>query len=111
MISAALPRRFGRPFLLLVLAQRTSGHGYELYEAIAEFGVQIDLAGVYRDLRTMEQHDLLSSTWAASGSGPDRRVYELTDAGRDAAVTARRELVSIRDQLAVALDAVSEPVG
>lgn len=110
MTDAALPRRFARPLLLLAVERRGCRHGYELYETVAGHGVQIDLASVYRELRAMERHDLLSSSWMPSGSGPDRRVYELTEMGRTAAIAARSELEAARDQLAAALDAAAEPV-
>lgn len=110
MTSAALPRRFARPMLLLAMEHRGGRHGYELFETVAGHGVQIDLAGVYRELRAMERHDLLSSSWTPSDSGPDRRVYELTDAGRVAAVDARTELEATRDQLSAALAVVPDAV-
>jgi PadR family transcriptional regulator PadR len=110
MDNTAIPRRFSRSFLLLALRQRHRGPGYELFETIEGLGVQIDLAGVYRELRSMEQHELLSSSWLPSDAGPDRRVYELTDAGRAAAASALTELTAARDQLTAGLAAVSQPV-
>lgn len=98
-----LPRRFLRSFLLLALDRHDVSYGYELYEAVTSRGLSVDLAGVYRDLRTMERHDLVSSAWEPSEAGPDRRVYTLCSAGRSAALEAERELVGIRDGLAAAL--------
>ena len=56
----------------------------------ARYGLNVDMAGVYRELRSMEQHDLLASDWEPSDNGPDRRVYELTDrrSGRRRAAVA-----------------------
>lgn len=102
--NAGLPRKFLRPFLLLALANDDTSHGYELCEAVRSRGLAVDLAGVYRALRTMEQHDLVTSSWEASDSGPDRRVYELTTKGHRAAFEASGELREIRDALSVALD-------
>ena len=88
---------------MLALANNHNAHGYELCEAVRARGLAVDLAGVYRDLRTMEQHDLVTSAWEPSDVGPDRRVYELTFAGHDAAGAAIRELQEIRDGLSAAL--------
>lgn len=105
--AGGLPRRFLRPFLLLALARDGCAHGYELCECVRSLGLSVDLAGVYRDLRAMEQHDLVTSWWEPSGAGPDRRVYALTDAGHQAASISAHELTTIRDQLGAALDAFS----
>jgi DNA-binding PadR family transcriptional regulator len=102
-----LPRKFLRPFLLLALANDDTAHGYELCEAVRARGLAVDLAGVYRDLRTMEQHDLVTSSWEPSGVGPDRRVYELTFDGRREARVALRELQEVRDGLSAALSSFS----
>lgn len=105
--AGALPRRFLRPFLLLALARDGAAHGYELCECVRSHGLSVDLGGVYRDLRAMEQHDLVTSQWEPSDAGPDRRVYALTDDGQVAALTSAHELAIIRDRLGSALDAFS----
>jgi PadR family transcriptional regulator PadR len=101
--TLALPRRFLRAFLLLALDRDGTSHGYELFECVAARGLVVDMAGVYRDLRAMEQHDLVTSDWEPSDAGPDRRVYDLTAAGRVAAEGAAEELATIRDGLTAAL--------
>lgn len=101
--TSRLPRKFLRPFLLLALDEGETTHGYELCEAVRERGVAVDLASVYRDLRSMEQHDLVTSSWETSDVGPDRRVYALTPTGRAAATDAVRELRDVRDGLSAAL--------
>jgi DNA-binding PadR family transcriptional regulator len=78
-------------------------HGYELAEAVRGFGLSVDMAGVYRELRSMEQRNILDSTWEPSEDGPERRVYQLTTEGEGAAKTAVAELTVARDLLAVAL--------
>jgi PadR family transcriptional regulator PadR len=104
---SVLPRRFLRPLLFLGLSQADRSYGYELAEAVRGFGLNIDMAGVYRELRSMEQKDLLSSEWEPSDNGPDRRVYMVTDAGREALAQAVADLELARDQLSAALDSVS----
>lgn len=102
--GAGLPRRFLKSFLLLALHQAGSSHGYELFETVRRQDLRADLAGVYRTLRTMDRRGLVTSRWEPSDSGPDRRVYTLSDSGRDAAVEAARTLRGIRDGLSAALD-------
>lgn len=108
-LAPAMPRRFARPLLLLALECGRSSHGYELYETVSTLGVNVDLAGVYRELRAMERHDLVTSTWEPSDAGPDRRVYELTVDGEAAAVESRDELQRIAAQLTAALGRLATP--
>lgn len=108
--AGGLPRRFLRPLLLLALARDGAAHGYELCECVHRHGLSVDLAGVYRDLRAMEQHDLVTSQWESSDVGPDRRVYVLTDAGQQAVSSSAHELATIRDRLDSALEAFSAVV-
>ena len=100
-----LPRRFLPAFLLLSLSSEGTSYGYELYETVRSLGLSVDLAAVYRGLRSMQQRDLVTSTWVPSTSGPDRRLYSLTDSGRSAAVAAADELAAARDGLIAALEA------
>ena len=71
-------------------------------------GFAVDLAGVYRELRSLEQRDLLTSEWEPSKNGPDRRVYMMTDAGRDARAEAIVSLGEARDRLTAALEQASQ---
>lgn len=109
--KGGLHRRFLRPLLFLALDQDEEAYGYELAEAVRDYGLAIDMAGVYRELRTMEQHDLLLSRWEASDGGPDRRVYTLTDAGHDGVHQAITTLRTARDLLTAALDGLEADVG
>jgi PadR family transcriptional regulator PadR len=78
-----MPRNYLRPCLLLLLAEGTS-HGYELYERVAELGLdRLDPGRLYRCLRSMDEDGLVTSTWEPSASGPARRTYALTQEGRD----------------------------
>ena len=99
-----LPRRFLVAFLLLSLHWDGTSYGYELYEAMRRLGLSADLAAVYRGLRTMQHRDLVTSTWVPSDSGPDRRLYSLTEMGRIAASEALDELSMVRDGLSAALE-------
>ncbi len=103
-VDGVLPRRFLRQLLFLALGRNERSYGYELAEAVREHGLAVDLAGVYRELRAMERHDLLSSEWEPSKNGPDRRVYMMTDTGHESRVEAVAALRLARDQLTAALE-------
>jgi DNA-binding PadR family transcriptional regulator len=79
--------RFLRPTVLAVLAAAPKGrHGYLIAQSlrsVASFGDDPpDSAGLYRVLKAMETEGHLRSTWDTRGSGPAKRVYVLTNAGR-----------------------------
>ena len=81
-----MPRRFVRPFVLLLLAEGPS-HGYELARSLKEFapeGLNAEPSILYRMLRQMEKEGLAKSSLDDSGTGPARKVYELTSGGREA---------------------------
>ena len=72
---------FVQPRLLLKLAQKPS-HGYELIEHLSQEGdIPPDPGNFYRVLRSLEEEELVCSTWSTQNAGPARRVYELTDQG------------------------------
>lgn len=77
------------PFSLVepaVLAAVAKGeaHGYELkgaIEALTQGAVVVDPGGLYRVLRRLEDEGLVRSEWESGESGPQRRVYRLTEEG------------------------------
>ncbi len=76
--------RFLEPCLLLLLCKGPS-YGYELIGALRPFGLE-DLAHgpVYRTLRELEAAQMILSEWdTESSAGPARRVYRLTEIGRE----------------------------
>src|SRR5215467_11657111 len=77
----------------LLLASLETGplHGYAIMEALrAGSGGQFDLptGTVYPALRRLERAGLIQGTWSQEG-GRQRRVYELTTAGRGALAAER----------------------
>ncbi len=72
------------PICLLLLLAEAPGHGYQLMERLRPLGFDWDGPGpIYRELRALEEAGLVTSAWAVGRSGPGRRVYELTAAGRE----------------------------
>lgn len=75
--------RFLEPCLLLLLHCNET-HGYELLEQLKPFGFDqdpMDASTIYRILRSLEEHGLVTSRWDTDNAGPARRLYRLTDAG------------------------------
>lgn len=82
-MATGLRRTLLRPCLVLLLAEHPS-YGYDLLEQMRDLGLErIDRAGVYRTLRSMEEEGLVESEWEPSSTGPARRIYTLTEQGRD----------------------------
>lgn len=76
--------RFMEVCVLLLLSEQTS-HGYELAERLAVFGfdpAQLQIGTLYKTLRKIESANLVTSTWQAGRQGPQKRVYSITEAGK-----------------------------
>lgn len=102
-IARGLPRSYARAVLLVLVAPGPT-HGYELLEHVSDLGLRsIDTGGLYRTLRAMERQGLVASWWENSSSGPPRRTYVLTVAGRvalDAEMEAIRSSIELLSELA-----------
>lgn len=72
---------------LLVMLHRGEDHGYNLLNGLDEFGFNPrhnDPSLIYRALREMEETSLVTSEWDQDSSlGPQRRVYRITQDGRN----------------------------
>jgi PadR family transcriptional regulator, regulatory protein PadR len=78
-----LPKNFLRPAILLLLREDPA-HGYDLIARLRPLGfARSDPGGVYRTLRGLEEEGLVHSGWAASSSGPARRMYNITRSGTE----------------------------
>lgn len=89
-------RRWLEPFVLVLLAEG-GGHGYALIGQLGEMGVTdgpVDVGQVYKTLRDLEEAGQVVSKWSNEPTGPQRRDYELTDAGR----TALAEWSAVMDE-------------
>lgn len=93
MESTVLPRDLFRASLMLVLGEVPT-HGYDLPGLLAPLGLgATDRGFVYRTLRAMEGEGLVASAWDPSPTGPARRTYSVTFAGRK---WAARESAALR---------------
>jgi PadR family transcriptional regulator PadR len=69
---------------LLLLVNRKPDYGYALMDNLQEFGFSdLNIGAVYRTLRKLESHNLVSSTWKAAVQGPKRREYQITRQGEE----------------------------
>jgi PadR family transcriptional regulator PadR len=77
--------RYIQPSILLGLLVKGS-YGYELIQDIQKFGFiegQAPPGMIYRHLRQLEQDGLVSSKWETEGAGPAKRVYNITQDGKE----------------------------
>lgn len=78
--------KFIRPAVLIVLAEKEAS-GYSIISRLSEMPVQNgkkpNAAGVYRSLNSMEEEGLVNSNWEIANSGPAKKVYQLTDHGKE----------------------------
>lgn len=70
---------------LLLLLSENESHGYGLIEDLTYFGFEeeLNVGSLYRTLRKMESQDLVISRWEKGDSGPRKRVYKITEAGKE----------------------------
>ncbi len=77
------PERFVEPCVLLLLFEQPT-HGYDLSEQLNRFGfdpLKQDMGAIYRVLRKLEKEGIVKSQWEAGGTGPAKRLYEVTSEG------------------------------
>jgi poly-beta-hydroxybutyrate-responsive repressor len=77
--------RFAEPIVLLAIAGLGQAHGYQIAQDAAKLAVThagLDGGIIYRTLRRLEAAGRVRSSWDTSGAGPARRVYILTESGR-----------------------------
>ena len=87
--TSRLLHGFLEPCLLSLLAERAD-YGLSLSQRLAAAGLDAIPGGtLYPALMRLEKRDLVAVSWHPSTSGPARKYYELTDAGR-AELTAQR---------------------
>jgi len=74
-----------QPAILVVLAEGPL-HGYRLAERIGGMpgfaGQKPDVSGIYRFLKAMQRNGFVVSSWDLSASGPAKKCYAITPAGR-----------------------------
>lgn len=92
--------------LLLAVLERGPAHGYSLMEALRTGSggtFHLPTGTVYPALRRLETAGFVASTWS-QGDGRQRRVYELTDAGRRALAQQRLSWHQFRGAVNAVMD-------
>ncbi len=87
---------------LLMLLDKESSHGYQLIEKLGTLDYMKNLpdAGViYRHLRKLEQEEMVISNLEAGGGGPARKVYSITDKGKDCLFTWNSGLKTLKHSI------------
>lgn len=77
--------RYIQASILLGLLTKSS-YGYELISSIQSFGFiegEAPPGMIYRHLRQMEDDNLVQSQWDTGDSGAAKRIYNITDEGRE----------------------------
>jgi len=80
-------KAFLTPYMLLMLRD-LSLHGYQIWQRLMVLNLpglnENDRPAVYRILRQLEEEGKVASHWdTADKAGPARRIYALTDTGKD----------------------------
>jgi PadR family transcriptional regulator PadR len=58
-------------------------YGYDIHKKLNTMDIDIDLSRLYRILNDMKNEGLLESRWEKSRSGPRKRMYRVTEGGKD----------------------------
>jgi len=91
-------RRGTLQYCVLSLLADEERYGFDLVRGLAEMDGMVTSEGtIYPLLSRLRRDGLVESTWQESPSGPPRRYYRLTDAGRAALETFRLEWRRFRD--------------
>ena len=103
------PKELVSPFALLLLAERPC-HGYALAERLKALGFHWEGSGpLYPRLRQLEMAGLVRSNLMSGGSGPLRRMYDLTPTGRAALARYSRSIHALSRTLDRLLSQCTRP--
>lgn len=91
-------RRGALEYCVLALLERGERYGFDLVRELAEVDGMVTTEGtIYPMLARLRRDGAVETTWRESPSGPPRRYYRLTPAGRQALKQFREEWVRFRD--------------
>lgn len=78
---------FSAPWILLTISKHESIYGYELKKVLKgsmeDLGIPMNITGLYRHLKFLENRGMLASEWDTSTAGPAKHRYFLTESGRE----------------------------
>jgi len=82
---------------VLALLSGEERYGYDLVAELSQAGLVASEGTVYPLLSRLRRDDLVATTWRESSTGPPRRYYALTPAGRRALVELGGAWAEFRD--------------
>ena len=93
-------RRGVLEFCVLALLQDGERYGFEIVRALSEADGLVTTEGtLYPLLGRLRKEGAVETTWRESPSGPPRRYYRLTPAGRSLLTAFTTEWVRFRDSV------------
>lgn len=93
-------RRGTVEYCVLALLRDGERYGFELVRELADVDGLVTSEGtIYPLLTRLRKDELVSTFWRESDSGPPRRYYRLTDAGRVALSEFTKEWSRFRDSV------------
>jgi len=110
-----------QPAVLAILAKGQT-HGYELARKISDIPHFLceppDVSGIYRILKTLETRGLVTSDWDVSKNGRPKRIFTITDTGRqclehwmNTLENYHRAIASLLETTRDALGRIPDPFG
>jgi len=80
-------RRNVAPWILLTVYKQEGVYGYEINKILQsrfeDLDFSLNMAGIYRHLKSMEQRGVLRTQWDTREPGPAKRRYYLTRDGKE----------------------------
>jgi DNA-binding PadR family transcriptional regulator len=78
-------------------------HGFSILKKLEEKSIimrgSIDPTGLYRTLKKMEDSGILTSYWDTENTNYQKRIYQITDDGRDCIFSWKETLQNYRKSL------------
>ncbi|MFC7486475.1 PadR family transcriptional regulator [Knoellia sp. CPCC 206453] len=91
--------------VLAALSRETSAYGYTLMASLADLGFEGIKGGtIYPLLGRLEEDGLVKSEWVTGQSGPPRKYFWLTPAGRAELDSGRAGWLTFSNTMAEALE-------
>jgi PadR family transcriptional regulator PadR len=98
--QVAQMRRGLLPYCVLAMLRDTERYGFELVQALGSVDGMVTGQGtIYPLLSRLRRQGLVGTTWRESASGPPRRYYQLTEAGRTALAGFTHDWTQLRDSV------------
>lgn len=100
-------RRGALEYCVLALLARREYYGFELVQELSRFDALLTSEGtIYPLLSRLRREGLVETEWRESPSGPPRKYYRLTPAGRAALAAFRQQWVAFRQAVDTLLESV-----